>query len=63
MVDNFKSFVTDFEDHDEIAINMEEYVKFLNKQFATMAGFNILQLKEVEGADDEEGGTANNNWS
>lgn len=46
MVDNFKSFVTDFEDHDEIDINMEEYVKFLNKQFNTMAGFDILKMKE-----------------
>jgi hypothetical protein len=58
MVDNFKSFISDFEDHDEIAINMDEYVKFLNKQFSTMAGFDILQLKETEGADDEDGDTA-----
>ena len=55
MVDNFKSFVTDFEDHDEIDINMEEYVKFLNQQFNTMAGFDILKLKEdANGAEGEE---------
>ena len=56
MVDNFKSFVTDFEDHDEININMEEYVKFLNKQFSTMAGFDILSMKEdaEEGEEDDE---------
>jgi len=59
MVDNFKSFVQDFEDHDEIEINMEEYVKFLNKQFSTMAGFDILKMKEDESnedsGDDEKG--------
>jgi len=52
MVDNFKSFVSDFEDHDEIGINMEEYVKFLNKQFSTMSGFDILYYKE--NVDEEE---------
>jgi len=46
MVDNFKSFVRDFEDHDEIGINMEEYVKFLNSQFSVMAGFDVLYMKE-----------------
>jgi len=47
MVDNFKSFIKDFEDHDEIEINMKEYVKFLNSQFERMAGFDILSIKEA----------------
>jgi hypothetical protein len=46
MVDNFKSFIRDFEDHDEIGINMEEYVKFLNSQFSVIAGFDVLYMKE-----------------
>lgn len=57
MVDNFKSFLTDFEDHDEIGINMEEYVKFLNNQFSIIAGFDILYLKDEEeetNGEDEE---------
>ena len=58
MVDNFKSFLRDFEDHDKIAINMEEYVKFLNKQFSTVSGFDILKLKEDDTADTETGDTA-----
>jgi len=62
MVDNFKSFVTDFEDHDEIDINMEEYVKFLNKQFATMAGFDIFQLKETDAAGDNGEDDKSSDW-
>ena len=58
MVDNFKSFVEDFEDHDRIDINMEEYINFLNKQFDVVAGFNIFELKteevEEEVEDEEE---------
>ena len=60
MVDNFKSFVSDFEDHDEIDINMEEYVKFLNKQFNTMAGFDILKMKETDAAGEQE--TKSSSW-
>jgi hypothetical protein len=48
MVDNFKSFVSDFEDDEHIEINREEYVKFLNAQFSTISGFDILKLKEEE---------------
>jgi hypothetical protein len=61
MVDNFKSFIQNFEDHDEIDINMEEYVKFLNQQFITTAGFDILKMKEVteEGKEDDSSG---DNW-
>jgi len=55
MVDNFKSFVGDFEDHDLIDINMEEYVGFLNKQFSTMAGFDIFSMKETNDAGTENG--------
>lgn len=63
MVDNFKSFVTDFEDHDEIDINMEEYVKFLNKQFSGMAGFDILSLKEDnEDEDNPDSSEEDSGW-
>ena len=54
MVDNFKSFISDFEDHEQIEINMEEYVNFLNRQFETVAGYNILTLKETEGDGEDE---------
>ena len=57
MVDNFKSFVSDYEDHDEIRINMEEYVKFMNKQFDNVVGFDIFELKandEDEDVEEEE---------
>ncbi len=48
MVDNFKSFINDFEDHDEIDINRKEYVDFLNKQFSLMSGFDILSMKKID---------------
>jgi len=48
MLDNFKSFVEDFEDNDKIKINMPEYIKFMNAQFESNAGFQIFELKDED---------------
>lgn len=45
MLDNFKSFVVDFEDREDVKINNEEYFKFLNSQFSTITGFNIFEYQ------------------
>ncbi len=54
MVDNFKSFISDYEDHDLVKVNMPEYVKFLNSQFDNIMGFNIFEMKETEEDNEEE---------
>lgn len=51
MIDNFKSFVEDFEDNDRVDVNYEEYVKFINKQFENIAGFNLFTYKREEDND------------
>lgn len=53
MIDNFKSFVEDFEDNDKVDVNYEEYVKFLNKQFENVAGFNLFTYKKPVDEDDK----------
>ena len=54
MVDNFKSFISDYEDHDMIGVNTEEYVKFLNNQFNNVVGFDIFELKASKEEEDNE---------
>jgi len=48
MLDNFKSFIEDFEDVDFAKINYAEYIKFLNKQFSGIVGFDLLIPKGDE---------------
>lgn len=50
MLDNFKSFMEDFEDNEKINVNMPEYVKFMNGQFEVMTGFQLFELKEDKDA-------------
>lgn len=54
MIDNFKSFIEDFEDNDKVDVNYEDYVKFLNKNFENVAGFSLFKYREPEEGEDEE---------
>jgi len=46
MIDNFKSFVEDFDDNEHVDVNYKEYVSFINKQFENVAGFSLFTYKE-----------------
>jgi len=48
MIDNFKSFVEDFDDNEHVDVNYKEYVAFINKQFENVAGFNLFTYKEPD---------------
>ncbi len=52
MIENFKSFVDDFDDNEHVDVNYKEYVAFINKQFENMAGFNLFTYKEPKEGDD-----------
>jgi len=51
MMDNFKSFVDDFEDNEHMELNYEDIMKFYNTNFENLTGFTIFTPKNEE---DEE---------
>jgi hypothetical protein len=55
MLDNFKSFVDDFDDNEHIDVKYEEYTKFMNAQFENITGFQLFEYKnqDNENTDDE----------
>jgi len=55
MLDNFKSFVQDFEDDDNIDVKYEDYTKFMNSQFQNITGFQLFEWKDKKG-EEEKGG-------
>jgi hypothetical protein len=48
MLNNFKSFMDDFDELEDVEVNKKEYYKFLNHQFNSILGFNFLKYKDKE---------------
>ena len=46
MLDNFKSFIEDIKDDDNIELNEKQYVEFMNGVFEKITGFEIFRYKE-----------------
>jgi len=53
MMDNFKSFVEDFEDSEYAEVNWPDIVKFYNSNFENLTGFSLFTLKENTGENDD----------
>lgn len=47
MMDNFKSYVSDFEDNENIDINYEQYYEFMNEYLGSVTGFQLFTPKET----------------
>ncbi len=54
MLDNFKSFVEDFDDNEHIDVKYEDYTKFMNAQFENITGFQLFEWRGDDPTDDDE---------
>ena len=54
MLDNFNSYIGNFEDNENIEIDWENYVKLINDNFSNIVGYDILKFKNSEGNKSDE---------
>jgi len=55
MLDNFNSYIANFEDNENVEIDWDNYVNLINENFANIVGFDILSVKEKSNSNSDEG--------